>query len=243
MPRPLVLITVFVVSFLGFGLWQVPAGVVTARVAGVELAGAPVQLVQPQGRLWQGTARWRWRQRSGRLDWALDWQGLTPGLRLSLGGSKLNLEGWLGGGPSRLWARGWDLELPVALIARGVDRGSAEGQLTGQLRELDWQDQQIRALDGELRWSGGRVSWRPDGSADLPPLDGRLYMAEEAARAEVTDADERRLADVRVRGGELNLRVYRAWPMLLGVSSGGQSSDVVFEVSRPFPAQGGGNDG
>ncbi len=243
MPRPLVLITVFVVSFLGFGLWQVPAGVATARVAGVELAGAPVQLFQPQGRLWQGTARWRWRQRSGRLDWTLEWQGLTPGLRLSLGGSKLNLEGWLGGGPSRLWARGWDFELPVALIARGVDRGSAEGQLTGQVRELDWQDQQIRALDGELRWSGGRVSWRPDASADVPPLDGRLYMAEEAARVEVTDPDERRLAEARVRGGELNLRVYRAWPMLLGVSSGGQSSDVVFEVSRPFPAQGGGKDG
>jgi general secretion pathway protein N len=239
MPRPLVLVTVFVVSFLGFALWQVPASVATARVAELELAGAPVELRQPQGRIWAGAARGRGRPRAGRLEWALDWQGFTPGLALALTGSQLNLEGWLGAGPARVWARSWDIEVPVALIARGVERGSAEGYLTGQLRELDWRDQQIRALQGELRWSGGRVSWRPDGGAEIPPLDGRLYMADETARAEVTDPDGQRLADLRVRDGELNLLVYRAWPMLLGVSSGGQGSDVVFEVSRPLPVPGG----
>lgn len=243
MPRPLVLITFFVVSFLGFALWNLPAEVATSRVAGVELAGAPVQLLRPQGRLWDGATRWRWRERSGRLEWALDWRGLTPGLQLSLVGRGLDLAGWLGGGSSRLWARNWNLELPVALIARQVDRGGAEGRLTGQLRELDWHDGQVRALDGELRWSGGVVRWQPDGRAELPPLDGRLFMADSEARAEVTDPDGRRLADALVRGGQINLRVFRAWPMLLGVSSGGQASDVVLEVSRPFFGQGADSNG
>jgi len=243
MPRPLVLITVFVVSFLGFALAGVPAEVATSRVSGMQLAGAPVQLVRARGSVWSGGARWRWRERSGRLDWALNWQGLTPGLQLSLAGRELNLAGWLGGGPSRLWALDWDLEVPVGLIARQVDRGGAEGQLTGQLRELDWQQGQIRALAGKLRWSGGRVHWPPDGSAQLPPLDGRLFIADGGARAEVTDPDGRRLADARVRGDKINLRVFRAWPMLLGVSSGGQASDTVLEVSRPFLSQGGDGNG
>ncbi len=243
MPRPLVLITVFVVTFFGFAIAGMPAQVATSRVSDMRLAGAPVQLLRAQGSVWDGAARWRWRERSGRLDWALDWRGLTPGLQLSLTGRELNLAGWLGGGWSRLWARNWDLALPVALIARQVDRGGAEGRLTGQLRELDWRDGRVRALEGTLRWSGGAVRWPPDGSARLPALDGRLFMAEDAARAEVTDPDGQRLADARLRGGELNLRVYRAWPMLLGVSSGGQASDVVLEVSRPFLGQGGDGNG
>ena len=238
MPRPLVLITVFVVSFLGFAIAGMPAQVATSRVSGMQMAGAPLQLLRAHGSVWDGVARWRWRERSGRLDWALDWRGLTPGLRLSLTGRNLSLAGWLGGGTSRLWARNWDLELPVALIARQVDRGGAEGRLTGQLRELDWRDGGVRALEGELRWSGGRVRWQPDGNAELPPLDGRLFMADGGARAEVTDPDGERLADARVRGGTITMRVFRAWPMLLGVSSGGQASDVVLEISRPFFGQG-----
>lgn len=238
MPRPLVLITVFVVSFLGFAISGVPAEVATSRVSGVELAGAPLQLLRARGSVWDGAARWRWRERSGRLDWAVDWRGLTPGLELALTGRDLELTGWLGGGSSRLRARGWELDLPVALIARQVERGGAEGRLTGQLQELDWRDGQVRALEGELRWSGGRVRWQPDGNAELPPLDGRLYMADAAARAEVTDPDGQQLADARVQAGEMQLRVYRAWPMLLGVSSGGQASDVVLEVSRPLFGQG-----
>lgn len=241
MPRPLILVTVFVVSFLGFGLWSVPAEVLVSRVSGFPLGDARLELDQPRGRLWDGAARWRWRRLTGRVDWDLDWRGLTPGLQLALSGGGIELAGWLGGGSGRVRALDWQLDLPVSLIARHVDRGDAGGRLSGELRELHWRDRQMQALDGELRWSGGTVRWQPDGNADLPPLDGRLFMAEGTPRAEVTDPDGQQLADARIANGEAHLRVYRAWPMLLGVSGGGQASDVVLEVSQPVTGPGGGN--
>lgn len=241
MPRLRTLISVFLVSFAGFALWSMSARVLLPHLPQPRLADGPVQFDQARGRIWDGSLRWRWHERAGRLDWNLDWRGLSPGVQLSLTGRGLDIAGWLGGGPGQLRLTDWRLDLPVSLIGRFVERGSAGGRVTGRLRQLVWRDGAIDALSGQLRWSGGHVRWPPDGQADLPPLEGRLFRQAGKARAEVTDPDGRRLASARLVDGQLRLRVYRAWPMLLGVSQGGSASDVVFEVSRPLPGAGQGS--
>ena len=42
------------------------------------------------------------------------------------------------------------------------------------------------------------------------------------------------LMSARLSEGRFQLEVLRAWPMLLGVSQGGQPDDVVFQMSQPF---------
>lgn len=235
MPRPLLLVSVFLVSFLIWSLWLLPAAPVISKLDGVAVGGAPLQMSQVQGRLWDGSAHWRWQRQNGRLRWDMDWRGLTPGVQLALESGSVALDGWLGGGSGRFSARELTLHMPVAEIARHLEQGSAEGSVSADIRELDWRDDAFHALEGRLKWSGGRVSWEPAGSAEVPPLDGRLFMEGEAARAEVTDPEGQQLAEARIVDGEITFRVFRAWPMLLGVSGGGQASDVVLEVSQPFP--------
>lgn len=235
MPRPLLLISVFLVSFLIWSLWLLPAAPVVSKLDGLPVAGAPLQLSQVQGRLWEGSAHWRWQRQDGRLRWDIDWRGLTPGVRLALESGSVAFDGWLSAGPGRFSARELTLNMPVAEIARHIEQGSAEGTVSADVRELDWRDESFEALEGRLKWSGGRVTWQGGGSADIPPLDGRLFMEGGTARAEVTDPEKQRLAEASVTDGEITFRVFRAWPMLLGVSGGGQASDVVLEVSQPFP--------
>lgn len=235
MPRPLLLVSVFLVSFLVWSLWLLPAAPVVSKLDGLRVGDAPLQLSQVQGRLWEGSAHWRWQRQDGRLRWDLDWRGLTPGVLLALESGSVALDGWLGGGPGRVSARDFTLEMPVAEIARHLEQGSAEGTVSADIRELDWRGDAFHALEGRLKWTGGRVSWKPDGSAEIPPLDGRLFMEGKAARGEVTDLEGQQLAEARIVDGEITFRVFRAWPMLLGVSGGGQASDVVLEVSQPFP--------
>lgn len=235
MPRPGILITVFVVSFAAFAVWSMPAQLLLPHLPQPRLAGAAPQFDQARGRVWDGSVRWRWRERGGRLSWELDWRGLLPGAAVSLTGRDLDLAGWVGGLAGHLRLTGWRLDLPVAWIARFFERGDAGGRVTGRLRRLDWRDGKIAALRGRLRWSGGAVRWSPDGRAEVPPLEGRLFMQDGSARAEVTAPEGQRLASARAADGQLRLRVYRAWPILLGVSSGGSASDVVFEVSQPLP--------
>jgi len=237
MPRPWVLVTVFLVSLLGFGLASIPAELALARVSGMSLAGEPLHVIRSEGRIWQGGAHWRWRERSGRLHWALEWRDWMPGLSLELASGPARLRGWLSGTTTRARALDWQVELPVPIIASRIERGDAGGVITGRIRELDWHERRFRALEGRLRWTDASVSWQGGGGADLPALEGRLFMDKGAARAQVTDPDGRTLADARLADGQLEFRVYRAWPMLLGVSGGGQASDVVLEVSRPLLEQ------
>lgn len=242
MPRPAFLITVFVVSFLAFVAWMAPAQLLVGRLGAIPLGSGQLQLTQPAGRVWDGRVDWRWQRLSGTLDWALEWRGLTPGLRLELGesGDRFSLDGWVGSRRgSVLRARELDLKIPLATVTERFPRGSADGYISGRLAQLSWTGEAFSALSGELRYSGGQVRWGTDGAARVPPLKGRLYMEDGQARGRVTGPDEQLLAEAGIGQGEAKLRVFRAWPALLGVSGGGSAEDVVFEASRPFSPSGG----
>lgn len=241
MPRLLVLVAVFLISFVAYGVWSAPAVLVVSRLAPVELAGSPLRLTQARGRVWDGAATWHWQGLRGQLRWEFAWHGLTPGVQVDLVGSGISAHGWLGGSPGHWQLRGWQLALPVDLIAQQLAFGDASGRLTGQIQKLTWSEGRVTALVGELHWTGGRVSWPPNGHAQIPPLQGRLFQRDSAAWLKVTSPRGQLLADARLREGTLRLRVYQAWPMLLGVIEQGQPSSVVVKIQRTLFSRGGGH--
>jgi general secretion pathway protein N len=238
MPRPWILITVFLLSFLLFSIWLVPAQMVVPRLDGMAVAGGSLSVSEASGRLWEGGARVRWQRYDARVTWDLDWHDLTPGARLTLEAGDLRAAGWLGGTSGTLSVSDLDLSVPLERISAHIPRGDAGGRVSGRIERLVWDQGEMTELAGKLDWTGGPVSWNPNGSATVPPMSGRLFHEDGAARAVVEGPDSSRMADARLENGQLHLRVYRAWPMALGVSGGGQASDVVLEVSRPFGGQG-----
>ena len=85
-----------------------------------------------------------------------------------------------------------------------------------------------------LQYGGGTVTWGRSGSAVVPVLQGRVSMEGEDPVLEVTSPEGRQLMNARLSEGRFQLEVFRAWPILLGVSQGGQPDDVVFQMSQPF---------
>ena len=232
MPRPLALIGVFVASLLVFIVWNMPAAPFVRHLDGQMIGDAPLQVSQIRGRLWDGEARWRWQRYRGELQWETRWRGLTPGVELDLAGSGLEVRGWAGASPRAVSARDLSLRVPLAEISRDMPEGRIDGVLTGQVSHLRLARSGDVFAQGQLYYAGGEVSWPPDGNATVPPLEGRLFTEDNVARLEVTDPQGTRLVDGQVNAGEAALRVYRAWPRLLGVSQGGQDSDVVFQVTQ-----------
>ncbi|MCH8544797.1 MAG: type II secretion system protein N [Alcanivorax sp.] len=233
MPRLLTLTGVFVASLVIFLVWLMPAQPFVRKLDGVMLGEAPLQLHQIRGRIWQGEARWRWQGYRGELRWATRWRGLSPGLTLDVAGGGLELDGWAGVSPSAVTLRELALRVPLAEISRGMAEGQADGVVTGNIEHLRWHRRSGDVFaSGALRYGGGQITWPPDGSARVPPLEGRLYTEDNVARLEIVDPQGTRLVDGEAGNGEAALRVYRAWPRLLGVSQGGSDSDVVFQVSQ-----------
>lgn len=233
MPRILTLTGVFVASLMIFLVWSMPAQPLVRKLDGVMLGEAPLQLHHIRGRIWQGEARWRWQGYRGELRWETRWRGLSPGLALDVAGGGLEIDGWAGVSPGALTLRDLALRLPLAEISRGMPEGQADGTLTGNIEHLRWRRSNGDVfVSGALRYGGGQVTWPPDGNARVPPLEGRLYTEDNVARLEVIDPQGVRLIDGEAGNGEAALRVYRAWPRLLGVSQGGNDSDVVFQVSQ-----------
>lgn len=238
MPRLSVLISVFLVSLLGWSLWLLPAAPVIHALGQPRLAGAPLLLSDAGGSVWDGQVSWRWQRQHGRVSWRVDWHGLTPGLYLKAQGGDGSLSGWFGVWPGRLEAGDVKLDVAVAPIAALIPRGGADGRVSGDISRCVWQDNSITALAGKLRYSGGGINWGNNGHATVPALDGRLFMKDGGAHGQVTGPKQRVLADASLKQGQLHLRVFRAWPMLLGVSQGGAAGDVVFQVSRPLGTAG-----
>lgn len=218
-----------------------PATLLVDRLGALPLGPGKLQLSNPAGRIWSGQADWRWQRLAGELSWSLDWRGLTPGLSLDLreDGDRLRIAGWFSPGYGNPQVRDLAMEVPVELIAEEIPHGSGDGTVSGRISEVVWAGDGFSALSGELRYSGGQVRWGSDGSAQVPPLDGRLYMEDSEAMAVVTGPEGQRMAEARLAGDQLHFRVYRAWPALLGESRGGSPDDVVFEVTRPLPGGGG----
>lgn len=237
MPRIWVLTLCFLVFLLAFLVVLMPAAVVVERVPALQIGGARLQLSEPRGRWWQGQANWQWKQLQGSLEWSLDWHWLTPGVQLATRthqGENARLSGWLG----MDWGD-WELQqarvsVPVALVADQVPQGGADGRVDVSLMRLRLADGQIDDAQGTLHYSGGTVTWGRNGAAQVPVLDGRLSMEGEVPTLQVNDPEGTRLMQARLEQGRFHLEVMRAWPILLGVSQGGQPDDVVFRMSQPF---------
>lgn len=221
------------VSVLVWAVWLMPAQPVLSRVHGLMLGPAPLELSRIEGRIWQGSARWRWQRHAGTLRWQTRWHGLVPGVQLQLQGDLL-LSGWLGGRPGKVMVREMDAAVPVAPFVAAMPNVSAEGTVSLRGLSLNWNGRQLQEANGLLGYSGGEISWAQGQGALLPALVGTVRQEGAAAIAEARDPDGTLLAEARVENEIAVLRVYRAWPALLGVSQGGSPSDVVFETSQPL---------
>lgn len=233
MPRVLTLSGLFLLCLLFFLVCSLPAKPFVGRVDGLVIAGEPLQLEQVRGRLWAGEARWRWSSWRGDLSWATDWRGLLPGVRLDAAGHGISAQGWLAATPGSLQVRDLVFNVPLAEISRDMPAGQADGTVAGRVDALRFYRDGRAEVSGALRYGGGRVTWA-EGGATVPPLDGKLFTAHNVAWLVMTDPAETRLLDAKVEEGEAAVRVYRAWPRLLGISQGGADDDVVFQVAQPL---------
>ncbi|MGB1465298.1 MAG: type II secretion system protein N [Alcanivorax nanhaiticus] len=243
MPRKWILALLFVVSLVTFLVVLMPAAVLIDRVPALRPGGAPLVLEAPRGRWWQGQVNWRWQQLQGVLDWQLDWQGLTPGLQVSgrtSSGEEARVSGWLGGTGQQDWSvEQLRLRLPVALVASRIPQGNADGRVDATIMTLKASAGQIEDAQATLQYSGGTVTWGRNGSATVPVLEGRVSMEGAVPTLVVTDPEGQRLVNASLAEGRFQLAVLRAWPMLLGVSQGGNPDDAVFQMSQPLELGGG----
>ena len=232
MPRFRVLALVFVASLLVWLVVALPASPFVQRLDGTPVAGAPLTVNQVSGTLWSGRLGWRWQDWHGGLTWRLARDGWRPALQAELRTEELLVSGQVSGGRDSFRLRQLDMSVPLQPFTRQLEQGSAEGRVQGRIDSLRWRRGGEVEAAGSLRYSGGRVSWPPDGSAEVPPLEGDLFSEEQRARLVVTAPDGLRVMDVSLAGDSVELRVFRAWPRLLGVSQGGRDEDVIFQVSE-----------
>ena len=225
------LVLVFLVVFCATLIAGIPASLLTSRIPSVPLAGAPLFLGAASGTVWDGAVPWRWRQLNGELDWSLDFRGLTPGVAWSLNGA-MNARGWVGGGPDSPQLGISEGRIPASLI-QYVSPFQAEGALAIEGLRLAVADRRLVDAAGELRYSGGVAGWK-SGETQVPALVARIEEQPQGAIARVTDPSDTLLMEAGTEGERAFVRVYRAWPALLGVSKGGQPTDVVFESSQPI---------
>ncbi len=229
--RPGLWLAALLLAVLVWALVMLPARPVLAPLNGMQLGSATLQLSRIEGRLWQGSARWQWLDLSGSLRWDTSWRGMSFGADLMVSGD-IVATGWAGAAPGGFALNGMDIVVPVALLVQGMPNVSAEGTATARGLTLQWQDGAPAGAEAQLSYSGGRISWAEGQGADVPVLTGSLRQEGEAAVFEARSPDSALLADGQLTNETVRLRVYRAWPALLGMSQGGSPADVVFETSQ-----------
>ncbi len=185
-------ILIFVVLAIAF----VPANLVKR---GVESASPDIVLLDPQGTVWDGTARLLARGiELGQASWqtqilptvtltpTADWQLKQPNADLhGVASYDLDLVDVTAFGNAELtvlndWLKIYDISLS----------GSAElDAVSARWREST---RQIERLDGNLAWSGGRVTYNLGGrlqSTELPPLTATLSTETSGPRVMVFEKD------------------------------------------------------
>lgn len=233
MRRWIALGAVFFLSLCVFLIALMPAAVLVERLPALRPGGAPLTLSDARGRWWDGSVQVRWRDQQGRLLWHLDWHGMTPGAQLRLDAGRLKMDGWLGAAWGDWRLEHWHGSVPVAMVGRYVPQGNATGTVDFSLLALELADSVVVDAKGTLTYGGGMVTWSRDGSAQVPPLNGRLTMENKGPVLTVTGPQQQSLVRASIENNKLSVKVRRAWPQLLGVSQGGDPSDVVFQMSRP----------
>lgn len=225
------LILAFCVAFLFFVISMAPARLLIDRVPVISLPGGQLALSQPSGTVWRGAADWRWRHLQGQMAWTLGFGSLSPALDITLTGG-LGFDGQLSGwSVQSLAVTIDDAEVPASLIEH-VSPFKAAGLVKADAIALRMEEGLLVSAQGELNYSGGEASW-PQGSKALPPLQAQLKTLEDGVQAQVFDDTKVLMMQASLQGNNGRVQVYRAWPMLLGVSKGGNPEDVVFETSSP----------
>lgn len=235
MLRPGWLLALALASVVGWAVWLMPATVALSPINGVMLGPAPLHLSQIEGRVWNGSSRWRWQDKQGTLRWQVRWQGLRPGVLADLRGDML-LKGWLGAG-SGIVLRDADAAVPLASLKGIVPDVSADGVVSVRGLSLHWQKNKASVSSGLVEYTGGTASWGRE-SATLPALRGQIVQNAGVTTLDVVTVEGQRVFQGSLENTMAELRVYRAWPALLGLSQGGSPDDVVFETSRQLDYQG-----
>lgn len=73
----------------------------------------------------------------------------------------------------------------------------------------------------------------------VPPIHGTLAMDKDSPVLAVSGPEEQPLATARLSGKTLSLQVFRAFPLLLEMSEGGDASEVVFSTQHDIDLSGG----
>lgn len=233
MRRWIALGAIFLISLCVFLIALMPAVVLVRHLPALRPGGAPLTFSNAHGRWWDGTMEVAWRDQRGTVSWRLDWRGLTPGVRLNLQDGDLKAGGWLGAAWGNWRLAQWRGSVPVDMVGRYVPQGNATGTVNFVLLSLELADHSVVDAKGTLNYSGGTVTWGQGGSAPVPPLDGRLSMEKTGPVLVVTGPRKQQLVRAGIANGKFDLKVRRAWPQLLGVSQGGNPSDVVFQMTQP----------
>lgn len=233
MPRLITLIGFFLLGVLFWGLWLLPAEPFVRKADGLVIADSGLTVKQVSGRLWQGQTTLQWQQHQVNVKWKLNWSGLRPGARFWLDAGELQANGWLSPGFGRLLARDVELRVPVDEISRYIPEGQADGLAMGTINHIHL-GQDAPSADGHFKYSGGQASWPPDGQATIPPLDGHITTEGDAIALQVTDPSQVPVFAGRLDQEGVDFRIFRAWARILGVSEGGDDSDVVFQVQESF---------
>ncbi|MCG8394460.1 MAG: type II secretion system protein N [Pseudomonadales bacterium] len=206
--------------------------------ASVITSAWPAEKIPPPdlyGLWWNGQGQAQWEGQSMDVSWRLDWRGLTPGLQLSLKSGQVSATGWAGADWGDWELAQWQVSIPVNLLNSLFPRGKADGRLDIGLSRLALAGSEIRAVDATLNYGGGTVDMGPGMARDVPPIQGVLAMQDGIPMLSVTGPDKQSLAKANLKGKTLTVEIFRALPLLLEMSEGGNASDVVFSTHQDLP--------
>ncbi len=228
---------VFMTSFLFFFIVLTPAGIVTAYLPSADKDSSP----RPElyGLWWHGKGVFDIENQKLSIRWELDWQGLVPGLSLVIGSGDVEASGWVGADWGEWRLADWEARLPAEVINSFLPQGKASGMMAITLDELHLANNTITAASGLIRFDGGQVSLGEGMELTVPPIHGTLAMDKDSPVLAVSGPEEQPLATARLSGKTLSLQVFRAFPLLLEMSEGGDASEVVFSTQHDIDLSGG----
>lgn len=230
---------IFVTAFVIFMVVLLPANMVTAHwpTPADNEVGMPAP--QLQGLWWKGQGKFSFQDRPLSLAWELDWHGLVPGLTLNIQSGEIRANGWVGADWGNWRLEQWRGTLPTEMLNGLFPQGHASGELDIRLQRLRLENTEITAAKGNLHYGGGKVSLGQGMEVDVPALDGTLSMEQGAPLLAVTGPNQQHLAAARLQDETLTLEVFRAFPLLLKMSEGGDATDVVFSTRQNLPVSAG----
>ena len=229
------------IAALGFALALVPAKAVALAVDRID----DLALLRIGGTVWKGHANILYRDLdAGRFAWRMDWPALFEGRlgvywRLNGAGHDLSgrfqrglawwtvtVAGSIGTGHVNRLLRDYDIQVAGRLATEDLVVRSRDGVL---------------GLAGQLRWTGGRTSYRLSGlsyDADLPPMVAHLQTRHgEVGLNASLEAESVPLLEARLRDGWMEVGITARLTRLAGKPWPGNAADhaVVLTVERELP--------